>query len=48
MLCSARLNLGPILYLIYINDFDNVCKHTIQLIYAGNTNLFINDENYRR
>ena len=36
--------LGPILFLIYINDLANVCKHTFPLLYADDTNLFISGE----
>ena len=34
--------LGPILFLIHINDLATVCKHTFPLLYADDTNLFIN------
>ena len=34
--------LGPILFLIYINDLATVCKHTFPLLYADDTNLFKN------
>ena len=34
--------LGPILFLIYINDLVNICKHTSPYLFADDTNLFIN------
>ena len=34
--------LGPILFLISINDLATVCKHTFPLLYADDTYLFIN------
>ena len=32
--------LGPLLFLIYINDLCTVCKNTIPVPFADNTNLF--------
>ena len=32
--------LGPLLFLIYINDLCTVCKNTIPVLFAGDTNLF--------
>ena len=32
--------LGPLLFLIYINDLYTVCKNTIPVLFAGDTNLF--------
>ena len=37
--------LGPLLFLLYINDLPNVCKSTNPVLYAGDTNLFINGKN---
>ena len=34
--------LGPLLFLIYINDLSNVCSSTNPILFADNTNLFIN------
>ena len=34
--------LGPLLFLIYINDLHLACKHTFALLFADDTNLFIN------
>ena len=32
--------LGPLLFLIYINDLQSVCKHTTPILFADDTNLF--------
>ena len=32
--------LGPLLFLIYINDLCTVCKNTIPVLFADDTNLF--------
>ena len=32
--------LGPLLFLIYINDLCSVCKHTFTILFADDTNLF--------
>ena len=32
--------LGPLLFLIYINDLCYVCKHTFPILFADDTNLF--------
>ena len=32
--------LGPLLFLIYMNDWCSVCKHTIPILFADDTNLF--------
>ena len=34
--------LGPLLFLLYINDLSNVCKCTMPLVFADDINLFIN------
>ena len=34
--------LGPLLFLIYINDIASVCEHTMPILFADDTNLFIN------
>ena len=34
--------LGPLLFLIYINDLANTCKHTMPIFFADVSNLFIN------
>ena len=37
--------LGPLLFLVYINDLPNVCKSTNPVLHADDTNLFINGKN---
>ena len=37
--------LGPFLFLLYINDLPNVCKSTNFVVYANDTNSFINGKN---
>ena len=32
--------LGPLLFLLYINDLANICKHTLPVLFADDTNLF--------
>ena len=32
--------LGPLLFLIYINDLATICKHTLPFLFADDTNLF--------
>ena len=33
--------MGPLLFLLYINDLVNVCQHTMPLFFADNTNIFL-------
>ena len=33
--------LGPLLFIIYINDLSNVCNHMMSLLFADDTNLFV-------
>ena len=37
--------LGPLLFLLYINDLPNVCKSADPIVSADDTNLFINGSN---
>ena len=34
--------LGPLLFLIYINDLNKVCTYTTPIWFAGDTNIFLN------
>ena len=34
--------LGPLLFLIYINDLNNVCKDAMSIFFADDSNLFLN------
>ena len=40
--------LGPILFLIYINDLASICKKTLPFLFADDTNLFISGENIEK
>ena len=33
--------LGPLLFLLYINDLSSVCKHAFPILFADDTNLFL-------
>ena len=37
--------LGPLLFLVYINDLVSICKHTAPFLFADDTNLFKNGNN---
>ena len=37
--------LGPILFLLYINDLASICKKTLPFLFADDTNLFICGDN---
>ena len=37
--------LGPILFLVYINDLANICRNTLPFLFADDTNLFISGSN---
>ena len=39
--------LGPLLFLIYINDLANVCKYTMPILFPGDSNLFLNGNNLK-
>ena len=34
--------LGPLLFFIYINDLTGICKHTLPIFFADDSNLFVN------
>ena len=36
--------LGPLFFLIYINDLVSVCQHSMPILFADDTNLFINGD----
>ena len=37
--------LGPILFLVYINDLAKICRNTLPFLFADDTNLFISGSN---
>ena len=37
--------LEPLLFLIYINDLHTVCKHSLSILFADDTNLFLSGKN---
>ena len=39
--------LGPPLFLIYIHDLANVCKYTMPILFADDSNLFLNGNNWK-
>ena len=36
--------LGPLLFLLYINDLQNVCQYSLPILFADDTNLFFNSK----
>ena len=39
--------LGPLLFLIYINDLCSICKYTMPILFADGTNLFSSGKDIR-
>ena len=39
--------LSPLLFLIYINDLANVCKYTMPILFADDSNLFLNGKSLK-
>ena len=37
--------LGPLLFLVYINDLPDICQHTFPVLFADVTNLFFSGKN---
>ena len=37
--------LGPLLFLIYIDDLPSVCKSAVSIMFADDTNIFLSDSN---
>ena len=42
------LILGPLLFLVFVNNFHNSLKCGNVIIYADDTSLYINDKNVRK
>ena len=40
--------LGPLLFLIYINDLANICQYTMPILFADDSNLFTNGTDVRK
>ena len=36
--------LGPLLFLIYINDLSNVCKYTMPILFGDDSNIFASSD----
>ena len=45
--CSARISLGPLLFLLYINDIYNSCDKLSISLFGDDTNLLYDDKNWR-
>ena len=39
--------LGPLLFLIYVNDFSNCTTSGESIMYADDTNIFLNHKSYK-
>ena len=39
MWCTTRVYTRPLLFLLYIIDLANICKHTLPVLFADDTNL---------
>ena len=40
MWCTTKFNIGPLLFLIYVNDMSNVSQLLFTLLFADDTNVF--------
>ena len=41
MWCATRAILGPLLFLVYVNDLPSSCRSALPILCADDTNLFL-------
>ena len=47
MRISSGLNLGPLLFLIFVNDPRKATKYLVQIMFADEVNLFYSHKNIK-